>query len=219
MNMTGLTRALADPTSKTSLSAMARRRRWQAFQRKFPDLGEMSVLDLGGTADYWSTAPERPGSLVLLNLFDQPLPWDDGVRVVVGDACRPPAELKADRFDLVVSNSVIGSVGGHAKRRELAEVVHVLAPRHWIQTPSRWFPIDPVFLFPGYSMLPFAARVAVSRHWPLGHRQAESPDAALELVLSIESLTAAELRHYFPASDIWHERVAGVTKSIVAVRS
>ncbi len=179
----------------------------------------MSVLDLGGTADYWSAAPDRPGSLVLLNLFDQAAPWDDGVRVMIGDACRPPKELASERFDLVVSNSVIGSVGGHEKRRELAEVVHTLAPRHWIQTPSRWFPIDPVFLFPAYPMLPFAARVAVSRHWPLGHRQAESPEAAVELVLTIESLTAAELRHYFPASEIWHERVAGLTKSIVAVHS
>jgi hypothetical protein len=177
----------------------------------------MSVLDLGGTASYWSSAPVRPGSLTLLNLFEQPPPWSEGATVVVGDACDPPSALLEERFDLVVSNSVIGSVGGHAMRSRFAEAVRSLGDHHWVQTPNRYFPIDPVFLFPGFAMLPFRARVAVSRHWPLGNRQAENPEAALEHVLTIEYLTEFELRHYFPGSQIWHERLLGMTKSLVAI--
>jgi hypothetical protein len=214
----GITGALADPGARWGLSAWARRRRWAEFSRRFPDLSEMRVLDLGGTASYWQSAPVRPGSLVLLNLFEQAPPWDEGARVVIGSACAPPAELAKERFDLVVSNSVIGQVGGHARREEFAETVHQLGSHHWIQTPYRYFPIDPVFLFPGFTVLPFRAQVAVSRLWPLGHRQAGDPSTARDYVLSIEFLTQAELRHYFPDSDIWRERLAGLTKSLVAVR-
>lgn len=214
----GLTGALADPDSRRSLSAWARRRRWAEFSRRFPEFAEMRVLDLGGTASFWQAAPVRPASLVLLNLFDQGLPWDAGARVQIGDACSPPRELARERFDLVVSNSVIGQVGGHARREKFAETVHRLGTHHWIQTPYRYFPIDPVFLFPGFTVLPFRLRVAISRGWPIGHRRAPSHSIAVDHVLSIEFLTKGELSHYFPDSDIWRERVAGLTKSLVAVR-
>jgi hypothetical protein len=158
----------------------------------------------------------RPGALTLLNLFPQEPPWE-GAEAIVGSACEHSPELDGQTFDLVVCNSVIGSVGGHEMRRRLADVVLTSGRHHWVQTPNRYFPVDPLFLFPGFAMLPYRARVAVSRHWPFGQRQAESPDAAHEHVLTIEYLTASELAHYFPGSEIWRERLAGFTKSLVAV--
>jgi hypothetical protein len=217
MRLRGITKVLADPNSARSVSARARRRRWDELMGNFPDLAEMSVLDLGGTAAYWNSAPQRPGSLTLLNLFEQAPPWD-GVRVLVGDACKTPPQLKEEKFDLVLSNSVIGSVGGHEMRRQFAEVVYGLGDHYWIQTPNRYFPLDPYFLFPFFPMLPVRARVAVSRHWPLGHRQAESPSAAVDHVLTVEYLTGLELHSYFPDGQIWRERFLGMTKSLVAVR-
>lgn len=216
MTPPSITERLADPNTKGSVSSWARGRRWAELRRRFPDLAEMSVLDLGGTSGYWSTAPVRPGSLTLLNLFEQAPPWG-GANVVVGSACDPPPELSAQRFDLVVCNSVIGSVGGHEMRQRLAEVVRTHGEHCWVQTPNRYFPVDPIFLFPLFPMLPFRARVAVSRRWPLGQRQAESPEAALDHVLTIEFLTELEMGHYFPESEIWRERFGGMTKSLVAV--
>jgi hypothetical protein len=212
-----ITKLLADPNSAHSFSARARRRRWSEFERRFPDIGEMSVIDLGGTSAYWTSSPTRPGSLTLLNLFSQEPPWADGTNVIVGSACEPPPELAGQKYDLVVSNSVIGSVGGHEMRRRFSGVVFQLGQHHWIQTPNRYFPIDPVFLFPLFAVLPFRARCAVSRRWPFGIRQAESYEAAAEYVLTLEFLTEAELRHYFPNDDIWRERFAGFTKSLVAI--
>lgn len=212
-----LTRFIADPDSANSLSARARAGRWREFERRFPEIGEMSVLDLGGTAAYWLSAPVRPAALTLLNLFPQePPPWPNS-RAIVGSACERSPEVAGETFDLVVCNSVIGSVGGHEMRRRLAEVVLESGRHHWVQTPNRYFPLDPFFLFPFFPALPYRARLAVSRHWPLGQRQAESPDAAHEHVLTIEYLTASELAHYFPGSEIWRERLSGFTKSLVAV--
>jgi hypothetical protein len=212
-----ITNRLADPHSANSFSARARARRWKEFERRFPTIGEMSVLDLGGTAGYWSSAPVRPGALTLLNLFPQDPPWTENARAIVGSACEPSPQLAGETFDLVVCNSVIGSVGGHEMRRRLAEVVLESGRHHWVQTPNRYFPVDPLFLFPGFAMLPYRARLAVSRHWPFGQRQAETPEAAHEHVMTIEYLTAEELRHYFPGSEIWRERLGGFTKSLVAI--
>jgi hypothetical protein len=38
-------------------------------------------------------------------------------------------------------------------------------------------------------------------------------------ILAIDLLSASELRHYFPQATIWRERVAGLTKSLVALRA
>jgi len=217
MTPAGITETLADPNAAGSLSARARQRRWAELERRFPSLDEMSVLDLGGTAAYWRSAPVRPASLTLLNLFQQQAPWE-GSHVAIGDACDPPQRIRSMKFDLVVSNSVIGQVGGHAMRCRFAEAVNELGYHHWVQTPNRYFPVDPFFLFPAFPMLPFRARVAVSRHWPLGHRPADDSKSAANHVLTVEFLTKLELSHYFPDSEIWRERFLGMTKSLVAVR-
>jgi hypothetical protein len=215
-NAQRLTAALADPQAPKSLSARARSRRWEEFQRRFPGFSDMRVLDLGGTVAFWATAPVRPCALVILNLFQQDPPDGLDARVVVGDACSPPPEIAGDRFDLVFSNSVIGHLGGHRARREFAEQVQTLGARHWIQTPYRYFPIDPCFVFPGRPFLSVRLQAEVARRWRIGHRTAQSHREAVELALSVELLSMTELRHYFPHSDIWHERLGGLTKSLIA---
>ena len=52
-------------------------------------------------------------------------------------------------YDVVFSNSLLEHVGGHAQRAALAREVRSLAPRHWVQTPYRYFPLEPHWLFPG----------------------------------------------------------------------
>jgi hypothetical protein len=93
-----------------------------------------------------------------------------------------------------------------------------LAPRYWIQTPYRYFPIEPHFLFPGMQFLPATARVRVAQHWPLVSRPA-SPRHATSHVLEIELLSVSEMKFYFPDSQIVHERLLGITKSLIAVRN
>jgi hypothetical protein len=100
----------------------------------------------------------------------------------------------------------------------LADAVHTLSELHWVQTPYRYFPLDAFFLFPGLMSLPAATRAQVSLHWPFGTRRAKTHHEAVGLVLDVEFLSKTELRYYFPESDIWSERLAGLTKSIVAVR-
>lgn len=205
-----------DPDRNGSPTARFRQQRNEEFKRRFPDLAEMHVLDLGGTAVSWRVGDLRARSVTIVNLDPAEVPDEPWMKTIQGDAC----EGGFGKFDLVFSNSVIEHVGGHARRQQLAEVVQESAPSWWVQTPNRYFPVEPHWLFPCFQFLPFAARVAITQHWNVGHNPA-LPDKseAAALVASTELISATEMRSYFPGSDIWSERVAGLPKSIVAVKN
>ncbi len=232
---------------------MLRRRRWQVLLEAFPHIGQMRVLDLGGLADAWLDAPQLPREIVVLNVpaweervvrATEQLGEGTTVHYLFGDACDPPEEILGQHFDLVYCNSVIEHVGGHQRRVELANSIHRLADRHWVQTPYRYFPIEAHTLIPGLQFMPMHMRAAVMRRWPLGHMlkfsrdwpqaeiRAQPPfstaygsrlqtmDLGYSVVgaQSIELLSKAEMRVYFPDSAILSERVLGIPKSLIAVR-
>ena len=184
---------------------------------RFPDLSSMRVLDLGGTATSWQLAPIRPAHVVVVNT--EAAPPSEDVESVAADACDLPPELRRG-FDLVYSNSVIEHVGGHARREAFARSVMQAAPHCWVQTPYRYFPIEPHWVFPGFQFLPTGAAAALTKRWRLGHRYAPSASTsqAVASVLSVELLDRHQLRHLFPTCEIVNERFAGLVKSIVAVR-
>ena len=72
--------------------------------------------------------------------------------------------------------------------------------------------------FPGFQFLPVPTRIAISRRWPFVHTPSSEFDAELDAVLSVELVGLTEFRHLFPASVLHRERLAGLTKSLVAVK-
>jgi hypothetical protein len=211
-------RALAT-SSGGSVSSRARSRRWQLFAQRFPDLAEIRVLDLGGTVQPWVAAPVQPRSVVVVNLDRQASspPW---ITAVVGDACALPRSVAEMDFDLVYSNSVIEHVGGHLQRQAFADTVAGAADLHWVQTPYRYFPVEPHWVFPLLQFLPVAARAQVARRWRLGHRHVprEARREAVASVLGVELLSRVEMSYYFPASDLVVERYGGLVKSLISVK-
>ena len=211
-----LTRKLADSADDASLAARARRKRFAELLRRFPALADMTVLDLGGTPAFWASAPVRPRRVTIVNLDDMG-GGADGVDVVRADACELPEELAQGAFDLTFSNSLIEHVGGHQRRLQFAQQVRAMAPHYWVQTPYRYFPLEPHWVFPGQQFLPAAARAYISRTWKAGHIHSDAATAVQD-VLWVELLGVTELRHYFPDADIYRERFCGLTKSVTAVR-
>ncbi|MET8801341.1 class I SAM-dependent methyltransferase [Streptomyces sp. NPDC004546] len=205
---------MAIPKGLTRLAEGARRRRWDELRQRFPDFSEMTVLDLGGSLAFWRAAPVRPARVTLVNLdpgaLEGDVPW---IRAIVGDACEPVYGT----HDLVISNSLLEHLGGHQQRMRFADAARAAAPRHWVQTPYRYFPVEPHWNFPAMQWLPFSARVCVARHWPLGHVRPGGYEKAVRDVADIELLSYEEMHHYFPESEIWTERFAGMPKSLVAV--
>jgi hypothetical protein len=207
---------IADPAERRSIGTYLRKQRWDLFGVQFPDIERMHVVDLGGTVLHWQNYPVRPLSVTVVNLLTQPASRD-WITAVHGDACEQLPELRGRTFDLVYSNSLIEHVGGHTRRNDFAANVKALAPHHWVQTPYRYFPIEPHWLFPGLQFLPQVARAAAIRNWPLSPAKPDR-DHALEDVLEVELLSKTELKYYFSSSRILSERVLGLTKSLIAVK-
>jgi hypothetical protein len=219
--MDRITALLTDGRNPQSLAARIRAKRWERLLGEFPDFTQMRVLDLGGTPGDWRAAPHRPAAVTVVNIDrnhcvgEQP----SFVTAVHGDACGLPAHIRADRFDLVISNSVLEHVGGHTQRCRFADAVRESAPRHWVQTPYRYFPLEPHWLFPGFQFLPVNARIQLTMRWPFGHLHADTTEAAAAMVQEVELLSITQMRGYFPGSEIWMERLAGLPKSLVAINS
>ena len=205
-----------DPASWTS-RRKASRMRWLA--EAFPDLAEMSVIDLGGRLRTWQRAPVRPRRVHVVKLEGPKGEVPEWAVFDHGDACALPAHIAGGRYDLVFSNSVIEHVGGHERRLRFAESVHKLATAHWVQTPYRYFPIEPHFLAPGMQYLPVAARANMAQFWPLAIWRPGSHEEALKRILNIELLDRTEMRYYFPTSTLRSEKVFGITKSLIAYHS
>jgi hypothetical protein len=227
--MRSVTEMLSGNEGRRSVAARTRERRYELFLERFPDLPSMRVLDLGGEAHTWAVHDVRPASVVLLNLDWRAkeqqrelagTPESGWIEAMGGDACQPPEEIRNDSFNLVYSNSVIEHVGGHMRRRLFAHYARQLADHHWIQTPNRYFPIEPHWLFPGFQFLPVRARGSLHRHWPIGSQagRSDSREKAVGMVLDVELLSRSSMSYYFPESEILRERVAGLTKSLIAVR-
>lgn len=216
MALPGPIRKLADNSDAASLASAARRKRFTELTRRFPDLGSMRVLDLGGAPAFWRSAPVRPAHVTVVNLDPFGGGAPDGIEVLRADACDLPESVRKRGYDLTFSNSVIEHVGGHHRRLAFADAVRTTAPHYWIQTPYRYFPIEPHWVFPGQQFLPAGMRAWASARWRWGHIHSDA-STAIEDVLSIELLSVTELRHYFPDAEIYRERFLGLTKSITAV--
>jgi SAM-dependent methyltransferase len=182
--------------------------------------GVVSVLDIGGTQQYWqSMAPEaallRRVRVTLLNLEPQAVSAPNFTSLV-GDARAMP-QFADRQFDLVFSNSTIEHLGSSAAQQAMAAEVRRVGQGFYIQTPNRYFPLEPHFLFPGFQFLPLGVRAWLVRHFKLGwfprivdRRQARAEVAAIRL------LGETEFRALFPGAAIYKERYCGLTKSFVA---
>jgi len=205
--------------SPGSWGARMRNRRWTWLAETFPELQQMSVIDLGGRVESWMRAPVQPKHVHVVNLEPQPADLPHWAEVDTADACALPERIASRRYDLVFSNSVIEHVGGHERRLRFAESVRSLSESYWVQTPYRYFPIEPHWVAPGAQFAPLAVRSWLIRHWPLVHSRPADRDSALETALWVELLDRTQMRFYFPDAVLRAERVLGWPKSLIAYRT
>jgi hypothetical protein len=211
-----LNHRFVDSTSPDSMASRARDKRNQILMDAFPELSSMRVLDIGGRPDYWQHVPVQPREVVLLNLESPSPPAESWLVTAHGDACELPDEIAKEAFDLVFSNSTIEHVGGHYRRQQFAASVRSFGCSYWIQTPNRYFPIEPHFMLPALQFLPISARVWVAKRSPAvaiyGKHMGD-----IDAVLEIELIGKTEMKSYFPESTIVSEKFLGLPKSVVAV--
>jgi hypothetical protein len=208
---------IVDHRDNASLATHFRRRRFAFFLSLLAQVERpVSILDIGGTENYWKMMNLNDDRvfITLLNLTNHEVALPN-MTSVAGDA---RAIQEGDlSFDVVFSNSVIEHVGTFQDQLKMAREVRRVGKRYFVQTPNKYFPLEPHFHFPFYQFLPLSVRVFLLRNFKLGWIP-KTPDAgkARELVEEIRLISRNELMSLFPDALLFEERVFGMTKSFVA---
>jgi hypothetical protein len=209
----------ADNRRDDSLANRFRRRRFRLFRSLVTRLpAPVRVLDVGGNRDFWRQmgAAGDPGLEVIVLNIDARVASGDGIAAITGDG-RDMSGFAADEFDVVFSNSVIEHLRTWTDQARMASEVRRVGVRYFVQTPNRYFPVEPHFLIPGFQFLPVGVRTALVRRFALGYHEAlPDPEEARRAVTEIRLLGARELGRLFPDAELYRERVLGLTKSLIA---
>ena len=197
-----------------------RRRRMEDFDRTFRLRPDLRVLDAGGTSLNWSLVTTMP-RLVVLSLPRRREETGAGVTLVFADGRAMPFRDRA--FDIVFSNSVIEHLGDAESQRRFAAEVARVGRGYWVQTPNRWFPVEPHLLTPFLHWLPRSWRGAVARRftvweWLARPRPDQREYYVRHCAEEVRLLGPRELGALFPGAAVRKERLLGLTKSLVAVK-
>lgn len=186
--------------------------------------GSVSIIDLGGTEQYWGILGidylrSRGVVITLVNLpgcTSEPVDIDV-FNSVEGDAC----SILIDRqFSIVHSNSVIEHVGDWGQMQNFAREVKRLSDCYFIQTPNFWFPIEPHCMTPFFHWLPKPIRVWLVGKLALGHWK--KADSIIDAVTITESARLLDRRMFgalFSEAEIITERFLFMPKSLIAFKN
>ena len=188
-----------------------RRRRYELFVELCAVGADEQILDVGAGA---GAALERFNStnpIVAVDIAPRKAnTWLDRPNVTVELADGTALPYGDGAFAIVFSSSVIEHVPKELRPAFSAEVRRV-GQRYFVQTPNRYFPIEPHYQLPFFQFLPKAAQRWLNRKFTLGWQEKGQWE-------DIELLSARDLLSLFPDSVIHRERVFGLTKSLMAVR-
>jgi hypothetical protein len=217
---------LADPSNPNSLSKRFRRARMRhvvgLIERIHAEKGRVRIADLGGRPEYWEMFDRDMLQACCVHVTLIGLEAGEGddplFTHVVGDACALP-EHGDDSFDLAHSNSVIEHVGDWPRMEAFAGEMRRIAPRYYVQTPYFWFPIEPHFSAAFFHWRSEQSRAKRLLKGPLGFsQQARHMGEAMRDVQDARLLDKAQFRFLFPDAAYVDEKIAGLTKSLIALR-
>jgi SAM-dependent methyltransferase len=213
-------KSLVDNRSASSLATTMRKRRFAFFLSLLGTVPRpIRVLDVGGTQEFWDmmgVAALGDVRVTLLNLAAPPVSAAS-FESVAGDA-RDLSRYPDSSFDVVFSNSVIEHLGpDFADQKRMADEIRRVGKRYFVQTPNRYFPLEPHFLTPGFQFYPLDLRVWLVSNFNVGwYKRIPDKAKARREVESISLLSRGDLRRLFTGARIYEEKIAGLTKSFVA---
>jgi hypothetical protein len=212
---------LSNCSESGSLANKLRKRRFALFRRLLRSVPRpITILDVGGTEIFWENMGfdrEKGIEILILNLDDIEV-HHSNFRSMIGDA-RNMKQFKDKEFDVVFSNSVIQYVGANAyeDQKAMASEIKRVGKSYFVQTPNKYFPLEPHFLFPFFQFFPLKIQIFLLTHFNLpGRTKIPNAIEAKEKVNSIRLLTEKEVIELFPDGVIVKERLGFLAKSFIA---
>jgi SAM-dependent methyltransferase len=213
-------------------SSYSRQKRARLFLETFRIDEGTRILDLGGGAGgHIASILNGRGKVTVADISDSDLAEARarGFETVQLSGDRETLPFDDDAFDVVFCSSVIEHVTGPKEEMRwmtddrrfnemsdrhqsvFAAEIRRVGRGFFVQTPYKYFPVEShswlpviIVMMPRWMMVPTIR--FTNRFWPKGTR----PDFRL--------LTRRSMRRLFPDAEIMDEKVAGLAKSIIAVK-
>jgi SAM-dependent methyltransferase len=204
----GVFRHHTDTHTADSLANRLRRKRFAVFQSLMESIPRpCRLLDVGGNQSFWSNMGmiQEPGMEFCIMNLSINASRHPNVTCMVGDG-RDMRQFRDGEFDVVFSNSVLEHVGGLQDQTLMANEVRRVGKRYFLQTPNRYFPIEPHYLIPFFQFMPRGMQRGLAGVLKLGWFSKESVGA-------IRLVSKGELKRMFPGATIIPEKFKGLNKS------
>jgi len=194
-----------------------RGRRIQLFLERIGPKPETRILDVGGYVYDWEGVPIKSPVTFLNVVYPAGIQNTDRFTCLLGDG--RSLSFSDNAFDVVYSNSVIEHVGTFEDQKRFAAEVRRAGRKLFVQTPNRWFFIEPHFgaLFLHFLPWSIAKRLLRFLSFRGVFRSGDNVDLK-KLADELRLLSYAEMRQLFPDCEIFREKWLGFTKSFIAIR-
>ncbi len=196
-----------------------RQKRFQLFLEMFKPDARTRILDVGGTVYDWAACGPLASQVTVVNIAQADLPpkTHSCFAYVMADGCNLP--FRDQSFDIVYSNSVIEHLGSYEDQARFAREVLRVGRGVFVETPNRWFPVEPHFVTMFFHYLPKRLQRFFLPHFSFRaiFRSGDNVKPA-QLFSQLRLLSFKEVTLLFPGCMIYRERLFGLTKSLIAIR-
>lgn len=216
-------------THSKSISAKFRMRRMHFLDERIPDDGrrDITLVDLGGTLSFWEmnlTYLESADRLARIDVYNLDVESARShsvgkveVRELPGNVTQL-SDVADNQYDVAFSNSVMEHVGNLDQQNRFAQEIQRVAPSFVLQTPNRYFPLEPHFYVPFFPFIPLGVRAWLHRCFRLGWFAPEPDELKARIDCDqIRLLTRKELKLLFPEAGIECEWLGGMVKSFILI--
>ena len=201
--------------SEGSLGDRFRARRFKFFESCIAHMPRpVTILDVDGKESFWTNRGygNRAGiQIELLNLTEEPVHCDN-MTSVAGDA----TDLKTyedNQFDIVFSNSVIEHLFTYKNQMKMATECTRVGKHFFVQTPNKYFLIEPHFRLPLFNFLPRKLAYLVLTRTRLSLGKKWAADEAESILDEIQLMSKRTLLGLFSNASLYTERIFLLSKS------
>ncbi len=205
-------------TESQSLGNRFRQKRMHFFKKRMEQLRmPLKILDVGGNEVFWINAGfqnKKNVEIILLNQHKITTHYSN-IRSVKGDA-RKLFCFNDSSFDVVFSNSVIEHLYTKKNQQKMADEIQRVGKYHFVQTPNKYFFLEPHYLLPWFQFLPKSFRYFILTKTPFSRLKRWDKTYAKQYLNEIRLISCKEMKEFFPESHIYTERFLGMRKSFTA---
>ena len=179
-----------------------------------------TILDVGGNVYDWEGIVPISSQITILNVAptDSSSEYPARFTYKMGDARHLP--FPDQSFDIIYANSVIEHLRTYDDQKLFAQEALRVGRGVFIQTPNRWFPVEPHFVTLFLHYLPkklqrlFLPRCSLRGLFRFGDNV-----ELRKLFEELRLLSPGEMKELFPGCAIHRERLLGLPKSLIAIRT